>query len=1064
MNPASNPGLKIRWQLAELVVDPVRRVLLRNGEAVPVTPKAFSILLALLEKPGEVVTKQELIQKIWPDTFVTEANLTQNVSSLRKALGERANDRRFIVTVPGRGYSLALTAVPLPEPGEAGEESQAPSEAPSPPSASPAPASTAGRTSGIRRTVEIEAVPPVPRAVPAPRPRRSRLAPVALGLAVLAAVGVIWLGGRYRNEPVQEPVSAPMPAPETGAPAPAAAQRTTVAVLGFRNLTAEKEADWLAPALAEMLTTEMAAGSRVRVISGENVLRARRSLSLPYADHLERGEMDRLHSFLSADMVVVGAYLSLGRADERRIRLDLRVLKIPEGETVASVSEIGPQAELFDLVAKTGHKLRQALGVADLSEAEEQAVRALRPASPEAARLYTQGISRLRSYDPSAARDLLLEAVRADPSSALIHSALSQTWSVLGYDRPSVDEARKAFELSGSLSREERLAIEAHLQEASKEWGKASETYRSLWSFFPDDLEYGLQLGVSLMMAGRLVEAQATIAALRHLPEPAAQDPRVDLLESRIAYRRADIPAQRRAAAAAIAKGTQSGENLVVAEAMVMEGTALQTIGKSDEAIARLQQAKRLGERSGSQWVTGMAVASLGVALQDRGDLDGAEAAHHEALAIAQKLGTATGMAAQYYTLGTLLQDRGELREAFKLFEQSRVWAVRGGDRLAETRLTRVIAIIQKGEGDLTAALQSAERAIVLSRETGSRLEEALSLQQRGAILDLQDDLEGARRDYLRSFQILRDLGNTLIEASSLAAMADVSARQGDLAGARRRLQNALDAAQRVRDRLGEARILGQLAELAYQSGDLARFRDLSRQQLALAQASGAQSIVASAFQSLGRAQWAAGDLAGAWSSYQAVQREFSRLGEDLRATAVRVDLARVALADGRIAEAVPLARDAAAWYGERGMRSRQAAALAVLAEAYLRNGSAAEAEEMASRAEALVEKSTDRVLRLAISIRVARVRSASGEPDAPLAVLRSVITEADKAGLVTLSLEARLALGEIQVARHDRQGAQTLAAVRAAAAARGFDLLARLAGNPPLQAPQAPETVRPLG
>jgi len=1062
MNPASSPGLKTRWQLAELVVDPVRRVLLRDGEAVPVTPKAFSILLALLEKPGEVVTKQELIQKIWPDTFVTEANLTQNVSALRKALGERANDRRFIVTVPGRGYSLALTAVPLSEPGEAGEESQAPAAAP--PLSPPSPSPTAGRASGIRRKVEVEAVPPVPRVAPAPRPRRSRLAPVALGLAVLAAVGAIWLGGRHRNEPVQEPVSAPVPVPETAAPAPLAAQRTTVAVLGFRNLTAEKEADWLAPALAEMLTTEMAAGSRVRVITGENVLRARRSLSLPYADHLERGEMDRLHSFLSANMVVVGAYLSLGRADERRIRLDLRVLKIPEGETVASVSEIGPQAELFDLVAKTGRKLRQALGVADLSEAEEQAVRALRPASPEAARLYTQGISRLRSYDPPAARDLLLDAVRVDPRSAPIHSALSQTWEALGYDGPAADEARKALELSASLSREERLAIEARLQEANRDWRKASEIYRTLWSFFPDDLEYGLQLGKSLMTAGRSDEALATVAALHRLPDPSGQDARIDLLEARLALRRSDMPVLRRAAAAAIAKGRQSGENLMIAEGLVMEGIALESTGKPDEAAGRFRQARTLGERGGFQWVTGMALANLGSALQAQGDLEGAEAANRESLAIAQKLGSATGMSAQYYNLGTLHQDHGELREAFKLFEQSRLWAVRSGDRAAEMRVTRVIAVIQGAAGDLTGSLQSAERALVLSRETGNRLEEALALQAEGAVFDLRDDLEAARNDYLHAFQILRELGNTRIEAASLAAMADVTARQGDLAGARRRLENALAAKQKVRDRLGQARILGLLAELAYQSGALDRFRALSREELAIAQASGAQSLAAAAFQNLGRAQMATGDLAGAWSSYQAVQRELSRLGEDVRATAVRLDLARVALAGGRAAEAIPLARDAADWYGGRGMRGRRAVALAVLAEAFLDAGSPAEAGERAAEAKALAEKSGDRELRMAVTIRVARVESVSDRTDEPLAALRAVIAEADKAGLFALGLEARLALGEIQVARHDRQGAETLAAAHAAAAARGYDLLARLAGAPPIQAPQAPETVRPLG
>ncbi len=70
------------------------------------TPKAFSILLVLLENRGLVMEKEDLIQRVWPDTFVTEANLTQNISSLRKALGERANDHRYVVTVPGRGYSF----------------------------------------------------------------------------------------------------------------------------------------------------------------------------------------------------------------------------------------------------------------------------------------------------------------------------------------------------------------------------------------------------------------------------------------------------------------------------------------------------------------------------------------------------------------------------------------------------------------------------------------------------------------------------------------------------------------------------------------------------------------------------------------------------------------------------------------------------------------------------------------------------------------------------------------------------------------------------------------------
>jgi DNA-binding winged helix-turn-helix (wHTH) protein len=80
------------------------RVLLRGEEFVPLTPKAFDILLTLLENDGRIVRKDDLMKKVWPDTFVEEGNLTQNVSLLRKALGESATGPQFIETVPRRGY------------------------------------------------------------------------------------------------------------------------------------------------------------------------------------------------------------------------------------------------------------------------------------------------------------------------------------------------------------------------------------------------------------------------------------------------------------------------------------------------------------------------------------------------------------------------------------------------------------------------------------------------------------------------------------------------------------------------------------------------------------------------------------------------------------------------------------------------------------------------------------------------------------------------------------------------------------------------------------------------
>src|SRR3954470_7443145 len=117
MNAVETRPDKTFYEFGGFRADPVRRRLMLGGEQVPLTPKAFSILLVLLERRGEVVEKEDLIQKVWPDTFVTEANLTQNVSSLRKALGERANDHRYVVTVPGRGYSFVAEVLEVPRDG-----------------------------------------------------------------------------------------------------------------------------------------------------------------------------------------------------------------------------------------------------------------------------------------------------------------------------------------------------------------------------------------------------------------------------------------------------------------------------------------------------------------------------------------------------------------------------------------------------------------------------------------------------------------------------------------------------------------------------------------------------------------------------------------------------------------------------------------------------------------------------------------------------------------------------------------------------------------------------------
>ena len=115
MPASANPKVKELYEFGPFRVDPEKETLLRAGESIPLTPKTFQILLVLVRHSNEVVTKEDLMKTVWPDTFVEEANLSRNIFMLRKALGERPQDHRYVVTVPGRGYRLAENVQLVPD-------------------------------------------------------------------------------------------------------------------------------------------------------------------------------------------------------------------------------------------------------------------------------------------------------------------------------------------------------------------------------------------------------------------------------------------------------------------------------------------------------------------------------------------------------------------------------------------------------------------------------------------------------------------------------------------------------------------------------------------------------------------------------------------------------------------------------------------------------------------------------------------------------------------------------------------------------------------------------------
>ena len=103
-----------RYEFGPFRLEPARHLLMRDGEPVPLTPKAFDLLLLLVRERERVVAKEEALRLLWPDTAVEEGNLTQNVFTVRKALGDSSEGARFVATIPRRGYRFVAEVREVP--------------------------------------------------------------------------------------------------------------------------------------------------------------------------------------------------------------------------------------------------------------------------------------------------------------------------------------------------------------------------------------------------------------------------------------------------------------------------------------------------------------------------------------------------------------------------------------------------------------------------------------------------------------------------------------------------------------------------------------------------------------------------------------------------------------------------------------------------------------------------------------------------------------------------------------------------------------------------------------
>ncbi|MGB6474195.1 MAG: tetratricopeptide repeat protein [Candidatus Sulfotelmatobacter sp.] len=745
------PGLVpngTRYRFGRFELNTGEESLAKDGTRIKVQDLPYRLLVLLLERPGEIVTREEVRQRLWPEnTFVEFDNsLGVAVRKVRDALNDDAEAPRYVETVPRRGYRF-LAPVTVLEPVR-----------------SPDP-----HTPTVLGTKESAVSSPIGTIEAAPSHRRRKYWPTVT-LAVLLVGVAIYI---FRSR-------APRPAGKVealGAETPPRVRRS-VAVLGFRNLPGRPEDNWLSPAFAEMLNTELAANGTLRMVPGEDIARVKRELPLADEDSLAKATLERLRINPGADVVILGSYTALPGTGDKRIRLDVRVQDTRRGEMISEQSFTGSEGNLFELATQAGEALRQSLGLGAASSEASLQARAALPSNQEAVRFYTAGEERLWAFDYGHARDLLKKAVAADPGYPLAHAALAEAWTHLGYASVARAEIERARALYGNLGPEDRLLIDGQYYSIIQDRTQAIDTYRQLFAQFPDNLDYGLRLANEQRWVNP-TDALHTLEALRRLPLPSGDDPRIDYIEAR-SWINNDVAKAQAAARRAIEKGTAQGSRLLVARAY---GVLCQ-IGNGDSTAQSCDDARESYTAAGDRDNAARTTIDLANLYYQQGDLDRAEAMYREAIKVFRQVGDLEGLATASSNLGDVSLARGNLTDAAHALSDAIPGYKEMGDKDGLALTHADLAEVARRRGDLEAALAGYREARAIANEIDDKRAIAYALAGMGDVLADRGDLVAARKSYDESLALRKQIGDKQAVAETELALARRSLEEGHAADA----------------------------------------------------------------------------------------------------------------------------------------------------------------------------------------------------------------------------------------------------------------------------------------
>ncbi|HEX6729673.1 MAG TPA: tetratricopeptide repeat protein [Pyrinomonadaceae bacterium] len=439
------------YEFGEFRIDTLRMLLMRrDGEIIPLPPKAFDVLRIMIASDGRVVTKDELLNEAWAGTIVEEGNLTQAISVLRKAFGETRSDHRYIVTVPGSGYRFVAGVHEVLADAKQFFDNTTASAAPSPDAStfpSSQPTTTKNNTASGNHQLRWFVLVP------------------ALLLAIFGVYFVYSLWTMPR---------APLPAN--------VAEVKSVAVLPFENLGQNVEDEYLGVGIADALITNLSNIKRVAVRPTSAVTNyAKSKPSLP-----------AIGSSLKVDALLDGRVQRSGD----RIRVTVQLVRAGDGVPMWADTFEDRFTNIFAVQDSIARKVTEALTL-KLSGEEQGLVFKRLTENASAYEAYLRGRFFWNKRTDEALQKGITyfeEAIRLDPDFALAHAGLAESYVLLNiygseYRRDAFPKAREAAQKALSLNNglaPAHTALAMVKLEYEYDWVGAEESYRKAIELNPN--------------------------------------------------------------------------------------------------------------------------------------------------------------------------------------------------------------------------------------------------------------------------------------------------------------------------------------------------------------------------------------------------------------------------------------------------------------------------------------------------------------------------------------------------------------------------------------------------